>query len=214
MDYLIYIIFICIALPLLLSLILMDNKGKLLVGFIIMGAFMCVFVSEVNTILSDASKQNLYYVTTNITPITEEIVKAIPILIFAFAYSDDRPTLISLSMAVGIGFAIVENMFIFTQSGAVYSLFWAIKRVFGASLMHALCTALVGYGISFVRKRRKLFYTGTFALLVSAIVYHSTFNALIQSPKPTLGLLLPVVTYIIVIFRMYKLSKKEKEQEQ
>ena len=47
----------------------------------------------------------LYY-TTTISPIVEEIVKALPVLIYAFAVSSDRDRLISISFAVGLGFAI------------------------------------------------------------------------------------------------------------
>jgi len=158
--------------------------------------------------LRDASAGSMFYITTNITPLTEEIAKALPILFFAFLFSDDRETLLSISMATGIGFAIVENLFILMQSGASYTALWAIERVFGASLVHGLCTSLVGYGISFVRKRRKLFYTGSFALLVTAMVYHSIFNALVQSSVPLLGFLLPVITYIPIIYNRNKSNKK------
>lgn len=210
MDNLIYIIFACMALPLLLSLALVDKKSKLVIGFIIIGAFMCVFVSELNSIAKALSGESIYYVTTNLTPITEEIVKALPILMFGFLFSDKKETLISLSVAVGIGFAIVENIYIFVQAGSSYTLLWAIRRVFGASLMHTLCTSAVGYGISFVKKKKKLFYTGTFALLIVAMVYHSIFNSLIQSEMVNLGLLLPVVTYIpIVLYQTNVISKSK-----
>jgi len=210
MDHLIYTIFACMVLPLLLSLALLDKKSKLIIGYIIIGAFMCVFSSELNSIIRSLSKETVYYVTTNLTPITEEIVKALPILVFGFLFSDKKETLISLSVAVGIGFAIVENIFIFVQAGSTYTLFWAIKRVFGASLMHTLCTSAVGYGISFVRKKKKLFYTGTFALLILAMVYHSIFNSLVQSKMMNLGLLLPVLTYIPIVLHQTKLLAKNK----
>lgn len=208
MDSLILIIFVCIALPLLLSLGLVDNKARLTIGFIILGAFMCLFVSSVNSLIVEAVNESSYYVKTNITPITEEIVKALPVLLFAFLISDRRDTLITLAMAVGIGFAVVENILVFIQSGAEYGIFWAVRRVFGASLMHGLCTSMVGFGISFVRKHRKLFYTGTFALLVTAMAYHSVFNALVMSDYADFGFLLPVLTYVLIVFYLYKTRKR------
>lgn len=47
--------------------------------------------------------------------------------------------------------------------------------------MHAACTAMVGMGICYVRKRRKLFYCGTFSLLIAAVIFHGIFNVLVQS---------------------------------
>jgi hypothetical protein len=54
----------------------------------------------------------------------------------------------------------------------------------------------VGVGISFVKKKRKLFVVGTFGLLSTAIVFHGIYNILIQSQYSIVGALLPIATYI------------------
>ena len=100
MDNLAVILFICIVVPLALLLFLLDKKSRLVVFFMIIGCFICLFVSSVNSILLVLSGKDLLYVVTTITPISEEILKAFPILLFAFSISDDRRTLISISMAV------------------------------------------------------------------------------------------------------------------
>ncbi len=210
MDNLIVIILICIAIPLAFSLVFLDKKARLFIGFMIIGAFVCTFASQVNTVLRNISGQDFLFVTTNITPISEELLKALPVLLFAYAYSDNRKNLISVSMATGIGFAIVENIFIFVQNDSSLSVIWAIGRVFGASLMHSICTAAVGYGISFVRKKKKLFYTGTFALLVSAIVYHSIYNLVIQSDYAQYGIFLPLLTYVPIVILKITSSQKNR----
>jgi len=209
MDKLIIIILICIAIPLAFSLLFLDKKARLFVAFMIVGAGICVFASSVNALLRDMANQSYLYVTTNITPISEELLKAIPVLLFAYAISDNKKELISLSMAVGIGFAVVENIFILVSNSANLSLLWAVSRVFGASLMHGICTAAVGFGISFVRKKKKLFYTGTFALLVFAMVYHSVYNLVIQSDYSNFGVLIPIITYIPVAVSYIVEKKKE-----
>ena len=71
----------------------------------------------------------------------------------------------------------------------------SIIRAFGAGLMHGMCTLLVGVGISFVKKKRKLFVVGTFALLSTAITYHGIYNMLVQSDYSIIGYLLPITTY-------------------
>ena len=194
-----YIIFICIVVSLGLMLPLMEKKTRNVVIFMIIGIFSCLFVSELNNILLHAFHNDMYYVTTTITPVTEEIVKALPVLYFAIVVSDDRRTLIANAYAVGVGFALLENVVILVQNITEVSIFWALVRGFGSGLVHGLCTVMVGYGISYIKKRRKLFVCGTFALLTAAIIYHATYNLLVQSDFQYAGILLPIVTYIPAI---------------
>ena len=71
-------------------------------------------------------------------------------------------------------------------------------------MMHCVCTITVGYGISFVHIRRKLFYTGTVGLLSAAIIYHSVYNTLVQSDYQLYGLALPVITFLLVLLLLDK----------
>lgn len=208
MESLNYILFICVTIPLVLLLFLLERKARLIVEFVLAGIFMCLFVSEVNGLLRAPFNYDMFYITTTITPITEEIAKAIPVLFFALAISDDRRTLISVSIATGIGFAILENLIILIGSIDSVSLLWALSRGFGAALMHGICTAAIGIGISFVLKKRKLFFVGTFALFVVAVIYHATFNLLVQSNIEYVGTLLPILTYIPIIYFINKSRKK------
>ena len=77
----------------------------------------------------------------------------------------------------------------------------AIIRGLSTALMHAVCTAAVGLGISSVRKRKEFFFGGTFALLMLAILYHGIFNILVQSRFPFIGYAIPLVTYIPLLAR-------------
>ena len=75
---------------------------------------------------------------------------------------------------------------------------------------------LVAYGMSFVRRQKKLAICGTFAILAFVIIYHGIFNALVQSEYKYVGIALPIVTYIPFIIRQiirYKRRKKSQEAE-
>ena len=199
MDNLTYIAFIALTVSLALMLPLMEKKTRRVMIFMIVGIFACLFISEINSILLSAFNNDVYYVTTTITPVTEEIIKMLPILYFAIVISDDCPTLIANSFAVGVGFALLENVVILTQNVENVTIFWALVRGFGSGLVHGICTVMVGWGVSYVKKRRKLFFCGTFALLSSAIIYHATYNLLVQSEYQYVGILLPITTYIPVL---------------
>ena len=209
-----YILFICMAVPIGLSLFLLETKERQVVLYILLGICCCLFVSEVNGLILNALDGDIFRVTTILTPITEEITKAIPIFFFVFMVTADRQRLLSVSLAAGLGFAILENLIILTGDIENVTVLWALGRGFASSLMHSLCTAMVGFGLSFVHLRRKLFVPGTFSLLLLAITFHAVFNCLVQSEYPFLGLLLPIITYIPIVFIGLRLNEKAKQKKE
>ncbi len=213
MDNLSYIAYICIIVALGMMLPIMERKPRGVIIFMMIGVSCCLFVSELNSLLLNYFDEDIFYVTTTITPITEEIVKALPVLYFAIIVTDDRPTLISHAFAIGVGFALLENMIVLLQSVRDVTILWALVRGFGSGMVHGICTVMVGYGISYIKKRRKLFWCGTFALLSAAITYHAVYNLLVQSKYQNAGIILPVLTYIplILFLRSYALNRKSRQ---
>ena len=213
MDNLVYVIFICIVAPLALMTLMLRKRSRLLVGYMLIGIFISLFVSELNTRLLGLSGGDLLYVTTTITPISEEIVKALPILFYAIVFSDDRDKVLPIAFSLGVGFAMFENMVILVLNVESVTVGWAVIRGFATALMHAVCTVAVGYGICFMKKRKKLFLCGTFALLVLAMIYHGIFNMLVQSDYHYLGYFMPAVTYIPILILQFGYYKRKKENE-
>lgn len=211
MDSLIYILFISIFFPLLLMMLLVEKRARLPIIFVMIGIFTSVFASEVNGVLLHVLDMTKYQATISLTPITEEILKALPILFFGTMVSDRREKLFTAAMATGIGFAILENAYYLLTNIENFSFLSAVVRGFGTGLMHGMCTLIIGFGISFVRKKRKIFAVGTFALLTTAITYHAIFNLLIQSKHPAIGAVLPIITYLpFLAWRVYKSSEQKK----
>ena len=212
------ILFICIALPMIPMLfILPDKRSRLFLGYMIIGALICLLAGALNNFLLGLFNNDGSYVTTTITPVVEEFLKALPVFYYAIIFSDDRETLLSISFATGVGFAVLEDAVILVQNIQNVSIGWAVIRVIGAALMHGACTSGVGMGISYVRKRKKLFFSGTFALLITAVIFHASFNVLVQSQYRVAALLMPAAVYIPVviseIIRRRK-AKKEKTEKQ
>ena len=207
MDNLIYILFVSVFVPILLMACLIEKKARQPIVFMLIGIFVSVFAAELNGLLRTLLPLSTFEVTIVVTPITEEILKAIPILVFGTVLSAKKEALFTASMAVGIGFAVLENAY-YMLNYPSFNMFDAVVRAFGAGLMHGMCTLLVGVGISFVKKQRKIFYVGTFALLSTAITYHGIYNMLVQSDYQMAGFLLPISTYIP--FVMWRFIKKKK----
>ena len=207
MDDIIYILFVSISVPIMLMALLVEKKSRFPIIFILVGIFVSVFSSEVNGVLAKMLPMDVYSVTVVVTPVTEELFKMLPILYYAVFMSDKKEKLFTASMATGIGFAILENAF-YLLNYPNFTMLNAVIRAFGAGLMHGMCTLLVGVGISFVKKKSKLFAVGTFGLLSTAIVYHGIYNILIQSEYSTVGALLPIATYVPFIIWRFKIKKR------
>ena len=212
MENLIYILFISVFVPILLMALLIERKARLPIAFVLVGIFISVFAAEINGLLRNLLLMENFEFTIIVTPITEEILKALPILIYAALISDKKETLFTVSMATGIGFAVLENAF-YLLNDSSFNMIDAIIRAFGTGLMHGMCTLLVGVGISFVKKKRKLFVIGTFALLSIAITYHGIYNMLVQSDYQAVGFFLPIITYLPFFIWRLKIKNKKKVKE-
>ena len=202
-----YISFISIIIPIIMMMITLKGRSRLLMGFMAMGIFVSLFSSELSGALIRAlGMEDMYKVTTSLTPIVEEILKAIPVLIYAFIISDDRQTLLSIAFAVGVGFAVLENIVILLRAvisnPESVSYLWALVRGFGSGLMHAVTTMMIGVGMSQLKTRRKMIVPGIVAMLAMAAIYHATYNSLVQTDMKYMGFILPLLTYLILLPRI------------
>lgn len=212
MENLTYILFISMCIPLTMMSAMLEGKSRRLIIFMLLGITMCLLASELNPLLAYLISDDRAYITTNVTPIVEELLKAMPILFFAYVFDEDRQSVLEVAMAVGIGFALLENAWILIKYMDSVSIVLAFIRGFGSALMHGVCCLFVGYGTSFIKVRKKLFYSGIFAMLSVAIIYHSIYNSLVQSAYPVVGIILPIFTYIPLLIYLKCINTKAKLQ--
>ena len=83
MDNIIYILYICFLIPLALSLLIMQKKSRLVVGYILIGTTVCLIAAKINALIYLQTGRDMLYFTTTVSPIIEEILKALPILFYA-----------------------------------------------------------------------------------------------------------------------------------
>ena len=203
------ILFCCLIVPLGMMLLLVKDRARQLIGFLIYGIVMCLLAGELNGLILHKTELTEYYISVNIAPIIEECLKAALIIAFAYFAKPDRQFLIESSLAIGVGFATLENCCILMETTQRITIGWALVRSFGAGLMHSVCTLAVGYAMSFIndKNKRRLAHPATVAALAAAIIYHSIYNILVQSSGKAMGILLPVVTYVALIFIVGKQKK-------
>ncbi len=192
-------LFFCLTLPLSMMLFIFKGQARKILVFLLIGIFMCLFAGQINGLILNETELTVRFLTVNITPIVEEILKAIPIIFIAFLFKPDRQFLLEGSIALGVGFATMENTGILFDSAFGLTAETIIARGLGAGMMHGISALAVGFSITFASHDKKLSYTGTVAALSTAIIYHSIYNIMVQSAYPLLGILLPMITFIPII---------------
>ncbi len=215
MDSMSYILFICIAVPMTMMLVPIEKKSRKIVLSLLAGMFLCLFVSELNGLLLRMTDYSMLYLTTNITPITEEFVKILPVIYYAFFFSDDEKSIVTVAFATGVGFAMLENIIILMQHISSANFLFAMIRGFSSGLMHSITTVLIANFVPYIRKKRKLFICGVICCFNLAVVFHSIFNLLVEADSTAanvIGYFLPVSVYMIInIFVLKKFVIKNKK---
>lgn len=202
-EYLVVTVFVCLLVPMVFILGFLKGSSRTALGYMIIGMTVGLVASQVNTMILEAVQERSY-VVTNLTPISEEVLKSLPVLFYCFAVSSKKQRIVPIAASVGIGFAIFENITVLLQSGKP-ELLWVFSRGIGAGLMHAICTSAVGFGMSIVGYRKRLFIPGTFSLLALAVIYHGVFNSLVEMESlKYLGICLPIVTYLPLMLLIRK----------
>ena len=207
MEDLMLSLFACLTIPIAMSLFILKGKSKTLIICMLSGIFMCLFAGQINGLVAQTSGLNQMMLTISVTPIVEELVKIIPILLLAFVIKVDKQLLLESALMVGLGFATMENVYILMTNANVISFFWAFSRGLGSAMLHSATSVIVAYGISLCTLRKKTFITGTYAILLSAMVLHGIYNMLVQnSVYMYFGILLPSFVFVILAL----IAKKNK----
>lgn len=173
--------YISITIPICLLLFVFKGRSRSTTLFLIIGLTTCLFCGEVSGLLFRKMDCSERFFVANITPVVEEIFKAIPIFLYIFIFEPDMQNILEKALSIGIGFAILENVFTMYNEQTEFELVHMISQACSAGLFHGFNTMIVGYGLSFIKKNRKLFVTGTVTMLSIAITLHSVYNNLFQT---------------------------------
>lgn len=187
-------IFVCLAIPLLLCMPFTGGRTRRFMLFMIVGMSVCLLSAYVNSFFMGYYGVSAAIAVIEITPVCEEVMKLLPLLFYILIFEPEVWDLPEAAVALAIGFATFENVCYLTDNGAENFMFLLI-RGFSAGALHILCGIFIGFGLSYVFRRRWLAFTGTLGLLGACIVFHATYNLLItgEGGWRTAGYLFPSV---------------------
>ena len=173
-------IFVALAIPLVIAAVLLKGSARRFTGFYAAGLAACLLASYINGFLASASGMTELEVTIRLTPICEELLKAFPVFFFAAVFEPKRSDLFSAAVAVGLGFATLESVCQIVAYGAA-EFYFVLLRGFSAGAMHTISSAMLGYGLALLSRRRLILLPGSFGLLCAASVLHSLYNLFVTA---------------------------------
>jgi len=207
-------IYICMAAPLLIAGLCMRGRGRRMMLFLIAGTTVCLLSSYINTFIAAVVRVDMAMASIEIAPMTEEIMKFLPILFFLLVFEPTKEDIIDGVLMTAVGFATFENACYLAGNGAADILHLLI-RGFGAGAMHVVCGFLVALGILYLWDRVWLQLAGTVGLIAVAMTYHGIYNILVsQTGTPAaIGYLIPLLTLVLtLIFRYNYLPDPQKHR--
>ena len=192
-------IFLCLALPMLLSLLFTAGSTRRFTLFVVLGMFSCLISAYVSSFFMGRHQADAVMTAIEITPVCEEIVKLLPLLLYFLIFEPDATDLLPPALGIAVGFATFENVCYLTEHGAG-SFFFLLIRGMSAGALHLLCGILTGLALGYVFHRTWLAVTGTIGILSVCIVLHGIYNLLITADGfwQTIGYLFPSLLIVLL----------------
>ncbi|HJJ29127.1 MAG TPA: PrsW family glutamic-type intramembrane protease [Methanocorpusculum sp.] len=204
---------ICIAAPLILMCFIQQDKhSRFLVLYLIAGLIAGVLSGFGNSILALLTNATSMQTVLYIAPVVEEIMKAIPILILFLAAKPTFQEVIGIGVAVGVGFATLENI-IYLHTAASLNLGFILVRGFSTGIMHAMTVALLVAALSFITRSKVTLLLGALGALSVSVSLHGVFNLFVNGKEfwPYLGYALPMCVALFFLGMIFVKKRKAKK---
>lgn len=173
-------VFLCLATPLILSLLFTGGRARRFTLFVTLGMTVCLLSAYVSSFFAEYYGADAVTAAVEITPVCEEVMKLLPLLFYYLIFEPAPDELPGAVIGIAVGFATFENVCYLAENGAANFSFMMV-RGFSAGALHILCGILSGFGISYVFRSRWLVLTGTAGVLGTCVCFHAVYNLLITA---------------------------------
>ena len=202
--------YICLAAPILLSIICLRKDARRLLGFFLAGMTACLCSAYISTYVTGLMGTDFVTASFEIVPIVEEVMKILPLVFYLLIFEPEKDRAVSSTLMIAVGFATFENVCFLTSYGTS-NLLRLLIRGFGTGAMHVVCGMVVAVGLFFLWERLWLRAVGTFALLCFVITFHAIFNIFVNQSGAVFWIgsafpLLLMLAYLVFLCRKVDLS--------
>ena len=206
-------ILICIAIPLLVSLLFVRGEVRRYLAAFLFGMGVCLLAAYISSFLGDTVGMTENDTAVYLSPVIEELMKLLPLGFFTVMIAPKERRQTMLAVAVGAGFATFENCCYILTSGAE-NLGYILIRGFAVGVMHIM--SILALSMWFlIAKRLKVFNFSSITVGVSiAMIFHGLYNLLVSKPgiSTVLGFLMPPLTALLLYLLFRRLSRESVEE--
>ncbi len=200
-------ILLCIAVPLLVSLLFIHGSAKRFTGAFLVGMGVCLLSAYISGFVNTVTQMGENYTSIYISPVVEETMKLLPLLFCLIVINPDERTFTSVAVAIGAGFATFENCCYILTSGAD-KLLYILIRGLAVGVMHIVSILALAMWMMVAKKLRALTLPAIMGALSLAMIFHALYNLLVSVPgaPAIIGYILPVITAVLLALLFKKLS--------
>ena len=98
-------IFLCLALPMLLSLLFTSGSPRRFTLFVVLGMATCLLSAYVSSFFMGRHQCSAVTTAIEIAPVCEEILKLLPLLLYFLIFEPDSHKLTPAAIGIAVGFA-------------------------------------------------------------------------------------------------------------
>lgn len=210
MSYYIENIFLCLAVPLILSMLFRKGKQRTFTTFVILGMGCCLLSAYVSSFFAGYYHAGTAAAVMEITPVCEEVMKFLPLLFYLLVFEPDKQEVISPAIGIAVGFATFENVCYLIENGAA-DFYDILIRGVSAGSLHLLCGIALSCGIAYVFRKKWIMVTGTIGALGACVVFHGIYNILITAKGRwnLIGYLFPIfLIFALLVVKKSRFYKK------
>ena len=194
-------ILLCIAIPLLVSLLFIHGEARGYVAAFLVGMGVCLLAAYISGFLNLVTGMGENDTAVFLSPVVEELLKLLPLLFFLFLLSPEDRTLTMLAVAIGAGFATFENCCYILTAGAE-SLPYVLIRGMAVGVMHIVSILAMSLWLVTAKRLRALSFPAVMGGLAVAMIFHALYNLLVSEPGPStvIGYLMPPIAAAALFF--------------
>ena len=200
-------ILLCIAIPLLLATMFLRRDARRFAAASVLGMGICLIAAYISGYLSLVTGIGENDTAIFLSPVVEELMKFLPLLVALFLLESPDNELVLYSVGVGTGFATFETCCHLLRAGAD-SLAFIMIRGLAVGVMHIVSMLTLALGLVIARRFRALSAPGIVGALSLSTTFHALYNLLVSAPglSAAVGYGMPLLTALALFFLYRRLS--------
>ena len=192
-------ILLCIAVPLVVSLLFIRGNARRFEASFLLGMGVCLLAGYISGYISHVSNMGNGDTAVFIAPIVEESMKFVPLLLFLLLFDPADENLFLAAAGIGAGFGTFENCCYLLTSGTEHFGMILIRGM-AVGVMHIVSLMALATGLVLARRFHVLTAAGFIGALSLSMTFHGLYNLLASGHgiSSAIAYVLPVLTGLLL----------------